>query len=136
MMSTYVKGMRRRAFFWLVPIVAFLAIFAGSSSASAHPGHVHSVAVTSSSIDNLGASSAVGPVLSHRVSETGQPCDCPAGHCSCTIDCAAACAAAAVVTNGINFQLSWAPPAFELAPVDVIAGVMPFVDLDPPRPIA
>jgi hypothetical protein len=115
--------------------MAFLAIAIGSPSAFAHE---HSNRALSAVAENSNASveSRSEVTVADRSSETGKPCDCPGGHCACTVDCAAACAAAAIVSDGVNFQLSRIPPVFELAAADEIAGLMPNVDLDPPRPIA
>jgi hypothetical protein len=115
--------------------MAFFAIAVGSPSAFAHEYSDRALmAVPENS--NASAEFASDITVARQSSETGTPCDCPGGHCACTIDCAAACAAAVIVSDGSNFQLSWVPPAFELAAADEIAGLMPNVDLDPPRPIA
>jgi hypothetical protein len=131
----YAASMCRRVFLWLIPVMAFLAIALGSPCAFAHE---RSDRALSGVAENSNASAEFRSeiTVSDQSSETGKPCDCPGGHCACTVDCAAACAAAVILSDGVNFQLSWVPPAFELAPADEIAGLMPNVDLDPPRPVA
>lgn len=136
--SPYIGRMQRRLLSWLMPIFVLLALLAGSSAASAHPGHGHGDSVHR--INAGFATTSVRPVdaaaRTSRLSETGAPCDCPGDHCNCSIDCLAFCSAASAIVDDASLQFLPARPIFAPMPAKAGVGWTPGADPDPPRPSA
>jgi len=118
---------------WLIPAFLFLISVIGSANA-----HAHSVGpVTAQSVAEEDQDSSLPAVQACSPGgESGAPCDCPGGHCACTVDCLAMCAATAVAADliAIDFLAARLPVAPKKD--DFSAGWIPYGDIDPPRPIA
>jgi hypothetical protein len=68
--------------------------------------------------------------------ESGAPCDCPGGHCTCNVDCLAMCAVASAITNTIAFDVLPSRSMVAIETVTFPSSWVPIGDFDPPRPIA
>jgi hypothetical protein len=132
----YIALMRSR-FIWFMPILLLLISVIGSANAYAH------------SSPSAGLEAAAGEhqaldegVQSHdqvsvaSADESGAPCECPGGHCTCNVDCLAMCAATAAIADNVAFDIFPGRSAIALETMNFSAGWVPKTDFDPPRPTA
>ncbi len=126
--------MRKQPTQWLLSILGFLLLFAGSPAALAHPGgHAHA---EPASLVETGAPPAVAVLQAASVTARGQllgDCDCPGDHCSCTSECQALCAMSAVPVDETVLPLFPARPTFFAKHAAAGIGHRPAADPDPPR---
>lgn len=124
-------------FLWLMPILLLLMSVIGSANAYAHasPAAGLEESVTGYQTLDEDVQSDV-QVSAASADESGAPCDCPGGHCTCNVDCLAMCATTAAIADTVVFDF---PPAGSIITIEKMtfsANRIPNRDFDPPRPIA
>ena len=119
-----------------MPILLLLISAIGSGTAYAHHGPSSGLeAMASGPVRERAIPSAVQVSVS-SADESGEPCDCPGGHCTCNVDCLAMCAATAAIANTIAFDALPVRSMIAIETVAFPASWVPIRDFDPPRPIA
>jgi hypothetical protein len=124
-----------RQLLWLLPIFVFMVLAGLSPVASAHPEHAHEALAQST---NHEAGPAIdGPTgerpIIQAASTTSAPCNCPAGHCGCSVDCTTHCANGAAIFDLPDLRPMRGQQAFTPGRVTRIAEWTPRTDCDPPR---
>ena len=139
---TYLAGMglaRFRRFAWMLLLVLSaglgtpaLASMFEAAAASPHPGsHVHA---DGSVHANHGASSNDGVQAPDASKQAKSPAHCPG--CLTAAECAVSCFGVGVLPASVAVPANLAPQAWSTALLSEPAGVSPFGDLDPPRPVS
>ena len=123
----------RSKFIWLVPVLLLLIALIGSGNADAHSSLSSGLETTAAEHED-GENYVQVSVIS--ADETGEPCDCPGGHCTCNVDCLAMCAATPAIAGVIVFDFVPVRAKIALETVNFSASWVPIRDFDPPRLIA
>ncbi len=132
----YIPSMRSR-FIWLMPILLLLISVVGSTNAYAHSSQsalLESTAAEHQALDD-GVQSDI-QVSAASADESGAPCDCPGGHCTCNFDCLAMCATTAAIADTVVFDFSSTGSIITIEKMTFSANRIANRDFDPPRPIA
>lgn len=120
-----------------MPILLLLVSAIGSGTAHAHSSLSSGLEATASEHEALedGTPSDV-QVSVTPADESGEPCDCPGGHCTCNVDCLAMCAATVAIAEIIAFDVAPARSMIAIETMSFDVSWVPIRDFDPPRPVA
>jgi hypothetical protein len=125
----------RSRFIWLMPILLLLISVIGSGNAYAHHSLSSGLQATASEHEvwegGIPSDVQVSVILAD---ESGEPCDCPGGHCTCNVNCFAMCAATSAITNTIVFDVLPSRSMVAIETVTIPSSWIPIGDFDPPRP--
>ena len=117
-----------------MPILLLLVSVIGSANAYAHSSA--STGLEASVGDHQALDEGVQPDIQVSVAsadESGAPCDCPGGHCTCNFDCLAMCATTAAIADSAAFDFSPAGSMITFEKMTFSANRIPNRDFDPPR---
>jgi hypothetical protein len=131
-MAALYRGMRSR-FIWFMPVLLLIFLI-GSATAYAHAQPSAGLEASTGEPQTLdeGVQSDI-QVSAASADESGAPCDCPGGHCTCNVDCLAMCATTVAFIDTIAFDFSPAGSVIPLEKMKFSIGWTPNRDFDPPR---